>query len=384
MLNPDQLEQLGNTVQAMFDPVSDFLLKEIARRVAQAGQLTSTASYEVWKLQTLGKSQEEIKKKLQKLLNVSKKELEELLTQSAEVGYNFDLSSLPTADALPFAENTAVQGIIQMIQNEVLVSVNNLTGTTAIGFDDASKKFHSLDEAIHKACDFAFQKVSSGAQDYGSAVRDATRQLANRGIMSFDYASGVKTEMGAAVRRNVMGSLGLMQEQIAEENHDALGANGWEISAHFASAPDHEPIQGKQYSDAEYKKLNESLVRRIGTLNCGHSAHPIILGVSEPQYTSAQLARMRNENDKGTYFNGEHFSTYEATQRQRAYERAIRKSKRRISVTESEMAVKGSPILQDQLQIDKTKLRLLNKEYRDFSKATGLRLQRERLWVPTK
>ena len=384
MLNPDQLEQLGNTVQAMFDPVSDFLLKEIARRVAQAGQLTSTASYEVWKLQTLGKSQEEIKKKLQKLMNVSKKELEELLTQSAEVGYNFDLSSLPTADALPFAENTAVQGIIQMVQNEVLVSVNNITGTTAIGFDDASKKFHSLDEAIHKACDFAFQKVSSGAQDYGSAVRDATRQLANRGIMSFDYASGVKTEMGAAVRRNVMGSLGLMQEQIAEENHDSLGANGWEISAHFASAPDHEPIQGKQYSDAEYKKLNESLVRRIGTLNCGHSAHPIILGVSEPQYTSRQLAHMRNVNDKGAYFNGEHFSTYEATQRQRAYERAIRKSKRRISVTESEMSVQSSPELQDQLQIDKTKLRLLNKEYRDFSKATGLRLQRERLWVPGK
>ena len=384
MLNPDQLEKLGNTVQAMLEPVSDFLIREIARRVAQAGQLTSTASYEVWKLQTLGKSQEEIKKKLQKMLNVSKKELDELMTQSAEVGYNFDLSSLLTADALAFADNSAVQGIIEMVKHSTLSSIDNLTGTTVIGFDDASKQFHSLDEAIHKACDFAFEKVSSGAQDYGSAVRDATRQLANKGIMSFDYASGVKTEMGAAVRSNVIGGLGLMQVQSAQRNHDVLGANGWEISAHAAPAPDHEPIQGKQYSDEAYKKLNDSLVRRIGTLNCGHSAHPIILGVSEPQYTSAQLARMRNENDKGTYFKGEHFSTYEATQRQRAYERAIRKSKRRISVTESEMAVKGSPILQDQLQIDKTKLRLLNKEYRDFSKATGLRLQRERLWVPTK
>ena len=45
-----------------------------------------------------------------------------------------------------------------------------------------------------------------------------------------------------------------------------MGCEGWEISAHAASAPDHEPIQGLQYSDAEYTALNNSLVRRIGTL----------------------------------------------------------------------------------------------------------------------
>lgn len=84
------------------------------------------------------------------------------------------------------------------------------------------------------------------------------------------------------MRRNIMGGLGLMQEKISAEDHDKMGADGWEISAHAASAPDHEPIQGKQYSDAEYQKLNDSLVRRIGTLNCGHAAFPIILGVSKP------------------------------------------------------------------------------------------------------
>ena len=40
------------------------------------------------------------------------------------------------------------------------------------------------------------------------------------------------------------------------------------------------------------------LVRRIGTLNCGHSAFPIILGVDSPQYTPEELEEMRQENEK--------------------------------------------------------------------------------------
>ena len=76
---------------------------------------------------------------------------------------------------------------------------------------------------------------------------------------------------------------------------------GWEISAHACSAPDHEPIQGKQYSNAEYQALNGSLRRRIGTLNCGHSAHPILLGISRPQYTEKELQKLRQIADrKGT------------------------------------------------------------------------------------
>ena len=101
-----------------------------------------------------------------------------------------------------------------------------------------------LTDAYRQACDFAFTKVSTGAQDYASAIREATRNLAENGIVTVDYESGVHTSMEAAVRRSVMGGLGLMQEQISQQNHDDFGCDGWEISAHAASAPDHEPIQG--------------------------------------------------------------------------------------------------------------------------------------------
>lgn len=139
-------------------------------------------------------------------------------------------------------------------------------------------------------------------------------------------------------------------------------------------APDHEPIQGRQYPDAEYEALNNSLVRRIGTLNCGHSAFPIIMGVNRPQYAPEQLEAMRKANEEGFTYNGRHYTGYEATQRQRALERAIRKQKRRILVDETT----GDA---EKLQNDQIKLQMLRQEYARFSKAAGLRTQNERAEV---
>ncbi|MGM9669797.1 MAG: phage minor capsid protein [Faecousia sp.] len=124
---------------------------------------------------------------------------------------------------------------------------------------------------------------------------------------------------------------------------------------------------------AEYENLNNSLVRRIGTLNCGHAAFPIILGVDSPQYTKDELEEMRRENEKGIDYNGRHYTMYEATQRQRKLERAIRKQKRRI------LAAEQNPDDKERLQQAQIKYQVLNQEYKRFSKAAGLRLQHERM-----
>lgn len=178
----------------------------------------------------------------------------------------------------------------------------------------------------------------------------------------------------AAVRKCIMGGMGLMQEQISQQNHDDLGCDGWEISAHGGSAPDHEPIQGKQYSDKAYKRLNNSLKRRIGTLNCGHAAFPIIMGVNEPVYTEAELAEFREENEKGVTFDGKHYTLYEATQRQRKFERSIRKQKSRILV---DKATEDT----EKLQTDQIRLVRLRQEYARFSKGVDLPMQHERAEV---
>ena len=366
MLTAEQIAALRDYAGQLTDPINDYLIRDIAERIAKAGQFTSTAQYQIWAAQQMGLSQTEIKKRLKKLLGVSNDEIKKLLTQSAEVGYRFDLKALPTADAIPFAENHVLQEIVSAAVKLAQDDFTNITQT--IGMVDPYGRALPLQQAYRNSMDFAFSHVATGAADYSTAVRLAVKNLAEKGIQTIDYQSGIHTSLEAAVRRSVMGGLGLMQEQISSQTHDDLGANGWEISAHAASAPDHEPIQGKQYSDEEYETLNNSLVRRIGTLNCGHAAFPIILGVTPPQYTKEELEKYRLDNERGIDYAGKHYTMYEATQRQRRLEASMRRQKRRILADEAT----GD---QEKKQQDQIKLQVLNQEYRRFSKAAGLRTQ---------
>ena len=372
MLTASQVEALRANSEQLLDPITDYLIEDIAKRVAKAGQFTGTASYEAWRLQQLGVSQKTLKKEIAKRLGVSMQQAEKLLTQSAKTGYNFDMSRFPTAQAIPLSANSSLQQILDATVKLARDDLTNITQT--MGFVGPDGVCRELTDAYVQACDFAFQKVSTGAQDYVSAIRDATRNLAERGIRTIDYKSGFHMSIEAAVRKCVMGGMGLMQEQISQQNHDDLGCDGWEISAHGGSAPDHEPIQGKQYSDKAYKRLNNSLKRRIGTLNCGHAAFPIIMGVSEPVYTEAELAEFREENEKGVTFDGKHYTLYEATQRQRKFERSIRKQKSRILV---DKATEDT----EKLQTDQIRLVRLRQEYARFSKGVDLPMQHERAEV---
>lgn len=370
MLTPDQITALRDISGQLMDPVVEFLIEDIARRVSEAGQLTGTAAYETWRAQNLGVSQERIKKEIQKRLEISQEQVEQLMTQAAETGYDFDISRFPTVNAIPFEENTSLQQVLNAAVKLAKEDLTNITQT--MGFVTAAGKVEDLNKAYRSVCDFAFQKVITGAQDYNSAVRDATRGLAQKGIRFIDYASGTHTSVEAAVRRNIMSGLGLLDEQITQQNHDDLGCNGWEISAHGGCAPDHEPIQGKQYSDKAYTKLNNSLVRRIGMLHCGHTRMPIILGVNEPQYTDEELEEFRRQNEEGVDYEGNHYTLYEAGQRQRRLETSIRNRKHRILIDE-QLGDK------DALQNDQIRLQLLKQEYTRFSKAAKLPMQHERM-----
>ena len=368
MLKADEINALRDAATELTQPITDYLIQDLAERVAKAGQFTATAQYEAWKLQQLGISQREIKKQLKRLLKISNRELRQLLTQSAEAGYNYDMRSLPHVQAVPFQRNEAMQQIVAAAVTLAQDDLSNITQT--LGMVDPFGRAQPLQEAYRQCMDYAFMQVATGATDYNTAIRNAVKNLADRGVVWIDYESGAHTSLEAAVRRNVMGGLGLMQEQISQRTHDDLDCDGWEINAHNCSAPDHEPIQGKQYSDAAYTALNNSLVRRIGTLNCGHSAHPIIMG-SPPQYSPGELEQMRTANEDGIMYEGRHYTGYEATQRQRNIESAMRRQKRRILVDEAT----GDA---EKLQADQIRLQLQRQEYARFSKAAKLRTQGER------
>lgn len=371
-LKPEQSAALKDAFGQIAEPITDWLLKDAAERIALSGKMTSTASYELYRAKALGESQRELKKFLRRQLKLSNKEIRRLFRQAARFSRDNDEERVGLTSGADMEQMTAAA--VKLAQKDF----SNLTQT--LGMVTPGGAVQPLRRFYQETMDFAFEQIFTGAADYQTAIRQATTKMADAGVRTIDYESGISTDIEAAVRRNMMGGMGLLDEQITRTNHDALGCDGWEISAHANSAPDHEPIQGHQFSDEEWKKMNSTaakpgtLKRRIGTLNCGHIGMPIILGVNSPQYTEQQLQAFRDDNAKGITYEGRHYTGYEATQKQRQLERAQRKQKRRILVAETT----GDTLKEQAAQI---KLQMLRQHYKAFSKAAALPLQEERVWV---
>ena len=372
MLKPEQVEALQDYFNALTEPITSYLIQDIATRICEAADITETARYRAYIAKMMRLHIPNVKKDVAKIAKRQMADFPRLFKEVAKLVYEQDKRN-NNAVVTPFKDNVQMQYLVNAAVNMASNSFTNITQT--LGMIDPFGNALPLRDAYVKCCDFAFSKVATGAQSYQEAVRQATDNLLSKGLRTIDYESGVHTSVDAAVRRSVFGGMGLMVEQIENQLHDEMGCNGWEISAHEASAEDHEPIQGRQYSDEAFNKLNNSLKRRIGTLNCKHVAFPIVLGVSRPQYSENELKAMKSRNAKGIDFEGRHYTQYEATQMQRKLERAIRAQKRKV------LAYENNDKLIKQHRNAQIKYHVLDAKYKEFSKAAKLRTQLQRLEV---
>lgn len=353
-----QRDGLKDAALALTEPMIDELVKDISRRIRGAGAITDTAEYQIYRAQALGASKKEVERRVAEQLKLQ----EEVISSLFE--YVLDKS-------LAYEDNGSLQQMANayaaMTKNKTAEMLQNLWGTAPDG------QVLPLQDAYARALDFAFRETATGVLDMETAIRRAVTPLAKRGLRTIEQKSGRSIGIEYACRRYIMDQLGALDDEVQKANHDMLGCDGWEISAHAACAPDHEPIQGRQYSDAEYERLNNSLQRRIGHLNCGHTAGPIILGVNAPQYTEAELKQFAEDNEKGITYNGKHYTLYQAGQEQATMENAIRNLRRQILADEETK----SP----DLQKHQIRLRVLQSEYTRFCKAAKLPTRNERLQV---
>lgn len=282
-----QREGLSDAALALTQPVIDELLKDIARRIKDAGAITDTAEYQIYRAQALGESKQAIKAAVARQIKAQDKVIDSLFD------YILDNSTPLTANG---SLKQIAEGYAKMSRQKTAEQLKNLWADTPQG------KVLPIQDAYAKALDFAFRQTVTGALDTETAIRRACAPLAKRGLRTIEQKSGRSVGIEYACRRYLMDQLGELDDEVQQVTHDELGCDGWEISAHLACAPDHEPYQGRQYSDAEYEKLNNSLQRRIGHLNCGHTASPIILGVNAPQYTEEQLRELADANERGVTY----------------------------------------------------------------------------------
>jgi hypothetical protein len=154
-----------------------------------------------------------------------------------------------------------------------------------------------------------------------------------------------------------------------------FGADGVEISAHALCAEDHLPYQGKQMSNKEFNRLQNTILDRpLGMWNCRHTWHPILIGISPPAHTPEELAEYKRNSREMITIDGLTKSRYEWTQEQRRIETAIRQQK------DIAVAAKASGDMTARRECQYI-IGELEKRYAKVSKAADLIAKRERMTV---
>ena len=170
-----------------------------------------------------------------------------------------------------------------------------------------------------------------------------------------------------------------------EQSAEYLETPYFEVSAHIGARDkgvgwqNHKAWQGRVYSvrtgdkyPSIYEVCGLGYVDGLEGANCRHIRMAFVDGVMERTYTDEELAHIDDGHDVD--FEGKHYTAYEATQKQRQVERTARKLKR------EQTAYKSAGLTED-YQAVTARIRRLNAEYKAFSEAAQLPLQRERMRI---
>ena len=372
MLTPEQLQNLPQDLTDLYDQLSEFILRDIARRIAKGAQITDTAEYQLYRARSLGLSTDEIAAKIAEINGSSAAEVNRIIREAAAQSDEFDRKMLgaDNGTAVPLEENKQLQKLISAQIKETSGKCENLTNTMGFADHDFLGRVYylSMTDMYRREMDSAHMKVVTDATDYMTAIRQACNKLAASGVRTIDYESGHSDRIEVAARRALLTSVAHVTHRISEENGEELGADGWEMSAHSGSRPSHAVYQGRQYTQEQYERIIKPL---ISEPNCRHDVFPIILGVSEPVYTEEEL---QNIDQPPFTYEGRKYTAYEASQQMRKMERAMRKQKDRCIVADAA----GD---EDSFTAASIKLRRQKDIYEDFCKAADSYTQYERTYV---
>ena len=260
---------------------------------------------------------------------------------------------------------------------KTLGTMRNLVSTTA----------NTTQTAFLQACDRAYMQVSSGAFSYQDAIRMAVRNLADGGAY-VTYPTGHRDRIDVAVRRCVLTGVGQTAAAVAKKRAEDSGCRYMELTAHSGARPEHARWQGQlvQIQGKRTKKVIDGLkvftLKEIGYgdgrgfkgWNCRHNWHPYYPGLSTPNYTPEQIAKL---DEKSISYNGEKYTAYEISQMQRKGERKVRTLKRRAAALEEAAKNTDDPVLKQGLNDDfsavSVRLKDAEKTLKDFCRQTGQR-----------
>lgn len=383
ILTPNQLENIPNNIVELFQQLEEFIIIDFARRVKKTGEITSSAEWQKQQASLYGIKN--IENKVASILKLSDDQIESLFPNIALTSFKAEMeiykqAKLNTIDY----KSKAIQDYIKAAIKQTKGDMENIT--QSLGFAEVQNGhvvYNDIAKFYQKELNLAQIKISTGVQDYNSAIKQAVKKISSSGLRYVNYESGWSNRIDVATRRAIITGTHQMTQQMSDLNMEKLIPNEddrfVEVTSHENCRPSHLSFQGRVFkvvgSNKDYENLAEATglgsVTGLKGANCRHDYYPFIPGVSVRTYTDKQLEQMEKDSKETFNYKDKEYTPYEATQYQREIETSIRQTKREL------IGYKESGLDAD-FKASSIKLQQQRREYKEFSNKANLRIKDER------
>ena len=383
---------LAAGVEAKYRALEMSIMDDIIRRIQKAGRITDAADWQIQRLVILGNSTQDIEDLIRRAVGGNEEEVRRLYAEVIEREYTRDRSLYEQIgkEFIPYELNPELQQITDALVKQSTEELYNITKSTGFMLENGSgrKIFTPLSDVYNRYLDDAITGMANGAYDYNTLVRRMVSQMTASGLRTdhpfsdggsdygVDYASGWHNRVDVAARRALLTGFGQLTQHVTDLNAQRLGTNYFEVTWHGGARPEHAAWQGKVYTK-EQLTTKCGLGTGPGLLgwNCRHTYYPFIPGISERLYTDEWLEEQNRREAIPRSFRGKEYNAYEATQKQRQMETAMRARREQVQLLRTAGADK------EDITIAQCKYQAQLEQYRSFSAAMGLEEQMERVYT---
>lgn len=378
-MKPSEIEKIPLRVEGLFYDLQNRVMADVVRRIKKTGGLTSTADYQLNKVQIFGNSTEFIETEIKRIAKLTDPEIWKLYDDVVQKEYtrNKDLYEQINASFTPYDENEMMQSWVNAVVKQTQGGIENITNSLGftVSMGGGKKVFTPLAEYYQKYLDRACMDIVTGSFDYNTVLRRVAGEMTASGLRTVTYANGRADRATVACRRAAMTGVRQLSNQINELNAEKFGTDTFEVEWH-SGARDSHWWGGRVYPKRELISIcGLGTGPGLGGWNCYHTYHAFIPGVSVRIYTDEQLEEMNAAEKVPREWRGEKYNAYEATQQQRKLEVLMQKQRADIKLLKDGKADK------EVIMAAQSKYLSTYSQYHSFSDKMHLKPQMERVYV---
>lgn len=342
-VSPERSRRVAREVRRIYQDADDVMIRRLVRAIAKGLDQPDWAAAKLADLRTVLAG---VDKELRRLEENAPDLFSRVLAEAYQEGSTSGLSDLRAAGIDPTGGVKGSHAVDALADD--LVSV----------MDGARPRvLRGVADAFQRITADTSEQVVTGTVTRREAAREAVRRCALDGIKGFVDESGRQWELGAYAEMATRTTAGNALVQGKVDQMRAYGHDLVIVSTSPGTCSLCEPWEGEVLSIGSSDPTGEAIAsldeaRDAGLMhpNCGHTVDLYLPGHSTP-------SRMTSDPEK-----------YRQRQRQRAFERSVRRHKRSVLIDEETLG-KDSP----QAVKSRQKLRARQSEFREFRDEHGLK-----------